>query len=98
MLIAGRAGAIVIKGRLDHTQRLRHTEEHLVVLHTEEHLVVLKDLTLARGVPGAHNFFDWWNGKEGELVLVSRCSGGGCWTAIGPIALTCSARPSRSAG
>ncbi len=61
-LFAGLAGAIVIKGRLDHARRLRHTEEHLVVL---------KDLTLASSVPEAHNFFDWWNGKEGELVLVN---------------------------
>jgi FtsP/CotA-like multicopper oxidase with cupredoxin domain len=60
-LFAGLAGAIVVDPSADDA----------AISGIEEHVLLLKDLTLRNGRVAAHLPFDWFDGKEGELLLVN---------------------------
>jgi FtsP/CotA-like multicopper oxidase with cupredoxin domain len=60
-LFAGLAGAIIVEGPADAS----------TLADAEQHLLVLKDLSVRDGRVAAHRPFDWFDGKEGDLLLVN---------------------------
>ena len=61
-LFAGLAAPLLIEGEIDRASEL---------VQAEDHIVVLKDLTIERCAPAAHQPRDWILGKEGEMLLVN---------------------------